>query len=231
MAGMSDLVTRLHYELVHGVLATHGCPTNSELVGRLGVDTAAVEDLLRRLSDIHGVVLHPHVCEPWILHPFSLTPTIHWVEGARGGWWAPCVWCAFGVAGLAGGEVRIHTRIAAESETVVIPVRDGRPEVREPLWAHFAIRPARAWQNVHQHCAMVLPFRSPDSIDEWCARYRMPCGQVVPLDQVATLARLWYGRHADPDWHKWSVDEAQQIFHAAGLTDPFWDLGAKKGAF
>ena len=228
---MPDLVTRLHHELIRGLLTAHACPSNAELASKLGVDEAAVENLLRRLSDLHGVVLHPHVCEPWILHPFSTTPTIHWIEAAGGGWWAPCIWCAFGVAALAGGPVRIHTRIAAEVEPVIIPVHDGVPEAAPPLWAHFAIPPSRAWQNVHQHCSMVLAFRSPEAIDEWSACHRLPRGQAVPLAQVAALARDWYGRHADPDWHKWSVEEAQEIFHRAGLTDPFWDPGSRRGAF
>jgi len=225
------MTTRLHYELIRGLLDTHACPTNAELADRLGVSESQVEDLLRELEAIHGVVLHPHVCRPWVLHPFSLTPTIHWVEGASGGWWAPCIWCAFGVATLAGGETRIHTRIGAELEATVIPVRDGHLVGSDPLWAHFAIPPAKAWQNVHQHCALVLPFRSVDAIDEWCARYGQPRGEAVPLGQVATLARRWYGSHADPGWHKWTIPEAQAIFHEAGLTSKFWNLGARQGGY
>jgi hypothetical protein len=223
------MTTRLHYELIRGLLDHHACPTNAELAQRLGIDN--VEDVLRELAAIHGVVLHPYVCEPWVVHPFSLTPTIHWVEGASGGWWAPCIWCAFGVATLAGGEVRIHTRIGAERDPIQIPVLNGHPETPVPLWAHFAIRPVNAWQNVHQHCALVLPFRSPNAIDDWCGRYGQPRGAAVPLAQVADLARRWYGRHADPDWHKWSIAEAQAVFHATGLTSPFWDLGAEQGGF
>jgi hypothetical protein len=225
------MTTRLHYELIRGLLDTHACPANAELADRLGVTDGRVEEFLRELEAIHGVVLHPHVCEPWVLHPFALTPTVHWVESATGGWWAPCIWCAFGVATLAGGEARIHTRIAAEDEAMVIAVRDGRPTGDVPLWAHFAIPPANAWRNVHQHCALVLPFRSPDAIGDWCERYRQPHGEAVPLDQVADLARRWYGCHADPEWHKWTVGEAQAIFHDAGLTSPFWDLGAQQGGF
>jgi hypothetical protein len=225
------MTTRLHYELIRALLDTHACPTNSELADRLGTTVSGVEDLLRELEAIHAVVLHPNICEPWVLHPFSLTPTIHWVEGSTGGWWAPCIWCAFGVAALAGGEARIHTRLGAELETVTIPVRDGHPETPDPLWAHFAIPPAKAWQNVHQHCALVLPFRSPEAIDEWCGRYGQPRGEAVPLHQVGDLARRWYGRHADPDWHKWSVKEAQDIFHASGLVSSFWNLGAREGGF
>ena len=30
----------------------------------------------------------------------------------------------------------------------------------EELCVHFAIHPTRAWDNVHRHCALVLPFRN-----------------------------------------------------------------------
>jgi hypothetical protein len=78
---------------------------------------------------------------------------------------------------------------------------------------------------------MVLPFRSANEIPEWCSRHRLPRGEAVPLHQVAHLARIWYGSHANPDWHKWSVAEAQDIFQRAGLRSDFWDLGSKPGQF
>jgi hypothetical protein len=59
----------------------------------------------------------------------------------------------------------------------------------------------------------------------------IPDGQAVPLGQVARLARLWYGSHGDPTWHKWTIAEAQDIFRKAGLDAPFWDLGAQAGRF
>src|SRR5262249_57149373 len=37
-------------------------------------------------------------------------------------------------------------------------------------------------------------------------------GAVVPIVQVAELARVWYGKHADHDWEKWSIAQARQIF-------------------
>jgi hypothetical protein len=76
---------------------------------------------------------------PWVVHPFSLTPTINWIEGRRAGWWAPCIWCALGVAALVGGEVRVHTRYGAGSEPLTIPVTDGKPVGFEDLVIHFAI--------------------------------------------------------------------------------------------
>jgi len=224
-------LARLHSEIIGGLIRDSACPSNRELAERLAISVEEVEDLLRRLAAIHGVVLHPHVCEPWIVHPFSVTPTLNWVEGPRYGWWAPCIWCALGAAVLVGGAVRIHTRFGAEGEPLVIPVLDGEPAGSTEIWVHFAIRPSRAWDNVHQHCSLVLPFHSPGEIRAWCARHRQPLGEAVPLAQVARLARRWYGSHADPDWHKWSMAEAQAIFREAGLDSDFWSLGAAAGRF
>jgi hypothetical protein len=34
----------------------------------------------------------------------------------------------------------------------------------------------------------------------------------VPIAQVAHLAQLWYGKHADRGWEKWSVARARKIW-------------------
>jgi hypothetical protein len=224
-------ITRLHYELIHGLIQTGVCPTNADLSRQLGLPLSEIEDQLRALAAIHGVVLHPHTPAPWILHPFSLTPTINWIESENHSWWAPCIWCALGVATLVGGDVQIHSRYGAEGESVTIPVTHGRPAGFETAVVHFAIPPARAWNNVLEHCAMVLPFRNTDEIAPWCSRHGLPRGEAVPLHQVARLATLWYGSHAQPDWHKWSVAEAQAIFHRAGLQSDFWNLEPREGKF
>src|SRR2546426_10981040 len=102
-------LSRVHHELIRSLVETGTCPNNSELAQRLDVPAAQVEECLRGLSEIHGAVLHPHICEPWVIHPFSLTPTLNWIKGQRGTWWAPCVWCALGVTALVQGETQIHT--------------------------------------------------------------------------------------------------------------------------
>jgi hypothetical protein len=224
-------LSRLHYELVSDLIHSGACPTNTDLALRFGATTSEVDDLLRALAEMHGVVLHPHRPAPWIVHPFSVTPTLNWIEGRGRSWWAPCIWCAFGVATLVGGEVRLHSRYGAECDPIIIPVRDGQPLGFESVLVHFAIRPARARDNVHEHCSMVLPFRNADEVSRWSTRHSLPRGETVPLHQVAALAHHWYGSHAQPDWHKWSVAEAQEIFRGAELTSPFWSLESKDGRF
>jgi hypothetical protein len=227
----TELTTRLHHRLISGLLQEGFCPTNLELSETFGIGLSEIEAGLTALSAMHGVVLHPHAIRPWVVHPFSLTPTINWIEASRRSWWAPCVWCAMGVATLVRGLVKVHTRIGAEGEPLTIKVVDGEPQESGDIIVHFAIPPARAWDNVHAHCSMVLPFRSSAEIDAWAHRHGLPKGEAVPLNQVAALARAWYGSHADPDWHKWSVDEAQAIFNAVGLGSEFWNLQSKGGRF
>jgi len=224
-------LSRLHYELISGLIATGACPTTTDLALRFHVAPSEIDDQLRALAEMHGAVLHPHRPAPWVVHPFSLTPTINWIEGRSRSWWAPCIWCAFGVATLVGGEVRIHSRYGAECDAIIVPVRDGEPLGFESVVVHFAVRPARAWDNVHEHCSMVLPFRNADEVARWCNRHSLPRGEAVPLHQVAAFAKVWYGSHADPNWHKWSVTEAQEIFRQAGFTSAFWNLEGKDGRY
>jgi hypothetical protein len=107
-------------KLIQSLIEEGRCPTNSELGNRMGVALKELEQMLRSLADIHGVVLQPHTCEPWVIHPFSLTPTINWIEKAGTSWWAPCVWCALGVTALVGDDCCIHTRYRAEGEALTI---------------------------------------------------------------------------------------------------------------
>lgn len=234
---MDDLA-RTHHLVITHLLRTGAAPTRAELARQLGVDPEAADAALLRLAEAHGMVLHPGTCDPWVIHPFSSSPTAIWVaagdaageEDGERGWWAPCTWCAFGIATLAGGRCTIHARLGGEAEELHIDVADGR-SLETDLVVHFAIPPREAWVNVHHHCAMILPFRSDADIDVWSARHGLPRGESVPITRVAELARAWYGQHARPDWHEWSLSEAAALFRSVGLVGPFWELDAGEARF
>jgi hypothetical protein len=227
----SDLQTsdqaigEVHAVIVQQLLSTGRVPNRSQLARELQLSTEAIEARLQRLSETHGIVLHPHEHETWIVHPFSTTPTLHWVDAETRSWWAPCVWCALGIATLASGFVQIHTRLGAERKPIVIDVEGGHPSSKtDNLVVHFAVPPKLAWDNVHKHCALVLPFESGEDIIRWCEAHGESAGEIVPLRQVAHLARLWYRTYANNDWRKWTVSQAQEIFRTVGLTSSFWQL-------
>lgn len=226
-----DISSLVHHAIVRRLIGSGECPSIGELARSLGIDQAEVRDALRALEDAHGIVLDPADGTPWVVHPFSCTPTGTYVDGGTRGWWAPCLWCGLGVAALVGGDVRIHARLGGEAESLVIDVRDGHPTDTDVCCVHFAVPPRDAWRNVHAHCAMLLPFRARADVREWAGRHALPFGEVITLDQTAALARAWYGHHADRGWHKWTVAEAQSIFDAVGLRSAFWNLQTRTGSF
>jgi hypothetical protein len=93
------------------------------------------------------------------------------------------------------------------------------------------VPPRDAWDNVVRWCATVQPFARADDVGPWCERHAIARGAVVPIAQVADLAARWYGRHLEPAWRKWTLDEANAIFAAAGLTGEFWRLPAGAGTY
>ena len=65
----------------------------------------------------------------------------------------------------------------------------------------------------------------------WSDRHGIPMGAVAPIAQVMDLGREWYPRHADPDWRKWTVREAAEIFRKVGLVGDFWEIPVTEAGF
>ncbi|HZN37418.1 MAG TPA: arsenic resistance N-acetyltransferase ArsN2, partial [Planctomycetota bacterium] len=88
----------VHHALVRGLIDAGRVPPNRDLAARLGIAVPELERALRRLARSHSLVLYPHAPEPWLVHPFSTSPTHTWIARGDDGWWAPCLWCGLGVA-------------------------------------------------------------------------------------------------------------------------------------
>jgi hypothetical protein len=177
---------------------------------------------LRALQEYHGVVLHPTSSEIWVTHPFSAAPTNFWVQSPKGSWWSNCAWCSAGIAALV-GDVTVTTTLGAEAKPVTVQIADGKVSDAS-LLVHFPVPMRKVWDNVIYTCSTQLLFDSEIDIDDWCRRHQIARGSVQPFARVCEFARVWYGRHLDPDWKKWSADEARAIFTKFGLTDAIWDL-------
>lgn len=228
---MKNLTHGLLHATIGRYFVDHGtAPTVAQLGGLLGVEREVVSAALHALAGYHGVVLHPTTGEIWAMHPFSAAPTSFWVESQGRGWWGNCAWCSLGIAALLAADTTITTTLGAESEQVVIRVRDGVVTPAE-YRVHFPIPMARAWDNVMYTCSTMLVFASDAAVDAWCARHAMPRGDVQSLATVWAFAQVWYGRHLEPGWTKWTTDEARELFARFGLTGPIWDLPATAERF
>ncbi len=215
----------LHHRILAHLVEQGFAPSVGELAEYFGVPRETAVEALRQLEREHGVVLHPLTAEVWIIHPFSTAPTNFWVESARGAWWGNCAWCSLGIAALLRETVTITTTLGGESEQIALHVVDGRL-VDDRYLVHFPVPMRQAWDNVVFTCSTMLVFDSEDAVDAWCARHHLPRGNVQPIAKVWELAKVWYGRHLDENWVKWTAGEARAIFESFDLRGPTWDVPA-----
>lgn len=147
----------VHSQIIEYIIASGHSPSISKLLQLCNVVDADsqsskytkqdVLDSITRLEHNHGVVLHPDsnpANDPkvWIIHPFSMTPQLFWVESTianmspndddnynemNNGWFAPCIWCACGIANLIGGNAKICTNLEGKTgigNTIEIMVKN-----------------------------------------------------------------------------------------------------------
>lgn len=215
--------------LAHFVEQGHA-PSADRLAELLGQPREAVVAGLLALADYHGVVLHPHEPEVWVCHPFATSPTNFWVQNGGRGWWGNCAWCSLGIAALLEGDTTITTTLGGEARQVTVHILNGA--VAEPgYFVHFPVPMQKAWDNVIFTCSCMLLFDTETAVDDWCARHRIPRGDVQPLENAWAFARAWYGGHLAPEWRKWTAAEAAELFRRFGLTGPTWELPAADTRF
>jgi hypothetical protein len=208
--------------LLTRMIADRGhAPLLSELAAAAGADEAQVEVGLRRLHEAHALLLHPHKCEPWAVHPFALSAGSCWVETPLRGYWANCLYCGLGIAAALRSDAVITTRLGGEDATRTYRVTDGALIDTDGIF-HLSTPVARWWNNVIFACASFQPFASEADVDPWCKRHAMPRGAVMGLDALWRFASDWYGTCLDEPWRKRSREQVRALFDRHGLTGPFW---------
>jgi hypothetical protein len=205
-------------------IATAGyAPSIPELAAEAGITEQEAEASLCRLHEAHALLLHPHKCEPWVVHPFALAPGSCWVETPDRGYWANCLYCALGIAAALRSDARITTRVGGEARTAVYRVEAGTLLDTEGVF-HLSTPVAGWWDNVVYACASFQPFAREEEVDGWCERHAMPRGHVMSLDALWAFAADWYGSYLDEPWRKRSPSEVRALLDRYGLTGSFWAL-------
>ncbi|KAJ6781589.1 hypothetical protein PWT90_06129 [Aphanocladium album] len=220
----------LHQFIINSFLDSLRPPTLDEVAARFGIDQGAARRGLRALADYHGVVLHPKSDQVWISHPFSATPTTYVVTCDHRKWWGNCAWCSLGVIQLAGGTGTFTTRSGAIGDELSVSVKDGQL-LDKDFVIHFPVPMTQAWDSVVYTCSVQLLFRDEAEVDEWCTARGIAKGDVRPIQQVWDFAKEWYGRHANADWEKWSLQESVTLFQRHRLDGPIWQMDAGAGRF
>jgi Alkylmercury lyase len=70
----------------------------------------------------------------------------------------------------------------------------------------------------------MLLFRSEDWVDKWCKRNNLERGEMLSIQQVWELSKLWYGNRMSVEYHGRSMEQVADVFKQAGLKSKFWYL-------
>jgi hypothetical protein len=198
-------------------------PSIADLARAAGCDPEIAEASLRRLHDSHSLLLHPHRCEPWVVHPFALAPGGCWVETPARGYWANCLYCGFGIAAALGSDAVLTARLGGEGVTATYRVQGGRLLDADGIF-HLSTPVARWWDNVVFACASFQPFADEADIDPWCERHALPRGAAIGMNALWRFASDWYGGYLRQPWRKRTPAEVRALFEAHGLAGAFWQI-------
>ncbi len=213
----------LHYTIIKFIIDNGYAPDIEALSSIMNSDVKEVGIALFDLQDEHGVVLHPNRPKIWVIHPFSLAPTNFVVKSAKGIWWGNCAWCSLGIAALVKDDVSITTSLGAHGEQVIVHIKDGEIQEKD-LFIHFPIPMKDAWDNVIYTCSNIIVFKDEKQVDLWTKRHNIPKGDIQPIGKIWQFSKKWYGNHLNPDWKKWTMKEAKEIFLEFNLKHEIWDV-------
>jgi hypothetical protein len=125
---------------------TARAPDPATIARATRLDSDRVVNALRRLADLHAIVLAPASTSIWMAHPFSAVPTGYPVDVNTRTYWANCAWDAAGILAMIGGDGESRTRCADCGTEIEIAVRNG--ELASGGVVHYAVPPRRFWDNV-----------------------------------------------------------------------------------
>lgn len=213
----------LHHYILGYIISNQYAPKLEDIASNFRIPKKEASRLLIDLADYHGVVLHPNSEKIWVIHPFSLSPTVFTVMSNNKQWWGTCAWCSFGIAHLVDDDVVIDTRLGADGDSVRLEIKN-KELVQTDYVVHFPIKMTQAWDNVIYTCSVMLLFRNEIEVDIWCRAHNIPKGDVQPISKVFAFAAEWYGDHLNTEWGKWTNKEAIEKFEKYELTSDIWSI-------
>jgi hypothetical protein len=122
-------------------------PTLEDVATALRLTPAEVAASFRRLEEDHVLVFAPGTRNIWMANPLSAFPTAFRVETPRGAYWGSCIWDAFGVLAMLGGDGVVLTSCADCGDGMTLQVGEGVLESAGGV-AHFAVPARHWWDNI-----------------------------------------------------------------------------------
>ena len=122
-------------------------PMPAELALALSQPSDEIEASLHRLADAHVLVLAPGTPYIWMANPFSALPSPYRVRARDRDWWGICVWDAFGIVVLLGGDGTVSSLCPDCGQELQVSVRGGEVEDKEYA-VHYGVPAADWWDDI-----------------------------------------------------------------------------------
>ncbi len=141
----SDAVFR---HAVYQFIVTRGhVPKIRELASALSHPEKIIRAGIRRLAQLHIIVLQPHSSEILRAAPFWAVPTAFHVQSGKRAWWASCIWDALAIPAMLRRDAHITSACACCDSAMGLTVREGRLLPAKGV-IHFAVPASRWYENI-----------------------------------------------------------------------------------
>lgn len=140
-----ETTVKLHVYTV--IAGTTRVPRVAEVATALNCAETEVKEAFLRLRQKRLLYLEADTAEIRMAPPFSAVPTDFLVQVGRKGYYANCVWDAYGVAAALRCDVTVEASCGCCGERLPMEVRNFAP-VPYGWAAHFAVPAAHWWDDL-----------------------------------------------------------------------------------
>src|SRR6266852_3223114 len=116
----------LRLALYRFIVARGHVPKIRELAAALSRPEKIIRAGIRRLAQLHIIVLQPHSSEILRAAPFWAVPTAFHVQSGKRAWWASCIWDALAIPAMLRRDAHITSACACCDSAMGLTVREGR---------------------------------------------------------------------------------------------------------
>ena len=201
-------------------------PTIAAVAADLSWDIARVDASFARM--IEGRVFRPRKDshEIYAYNPFCIGPTDFFVTTGGRVWFAVDAWDALGIPAALGETGVIETHCADCGEELIVEVDpDGGTEVQTWIVMQVGVPARDFWKDIDLTESTILLFTNEEHAARWREKAKPPASTTLTIEQATGLAHDWYVNKLDPNWRRFTDEEAQAIFDELSLDPAFWRLG------
>ena len=200
-------------------------PTIADVAADLGKDTRHVDASFARMIDGRVFRARKDSHEIYAYSPFCVGPTDFFVTSAGRLWFGIDAWDALGIPAALGQAGVIETHCPDCGEELVLEVdADGGTEEQTWIVMQLGVRARDFWKDIEFTESTILLFTSEEHAERWRAKAKPPAFTTLTIEQATGLAHRWYARKLDPDWRRFTDEEAEVIFDDLALDPAFWHV-------